>query len=738
MSGARGSWLILFSLLLGGPPASFAASGADLESGSTKGPARQEEPPALELFLAQPRVLQVALSPDGLQVAALLREEGGNRIQVLDALGGESVTPARSKLVTRIAWALDGSGLFLEAEGRLAFQPLGSETERPFFVWRLDRLREQEYEGVDPVAPHHVLVSEKDPQGLFRLLRIDPEGHSEEIYRGGSKLEDFLLLRDGRVGFVTTADGQELIIHRARDAARPELETGVSAAGEEVLRCSPLNACGLVALAEDGGHLLLLSRPESNLRKLARVDLATGGVEILHGDPQGLADLAAVHLDPLDGTPLLAVYRTDALRSYGLTAAVREHLRWLGSRLPAAELEVDPRSPGRRFWLVTHQPSTRQFRRFFVYDTEERALHPILEAERLSVPGVGEELLVEKRHLSYPAKDGRTVYGFLSVPKGADLAETPMVARIHGGPWNHVTPRFDALTQFLVSRGYIVFEPNFRASTGYGLDHLLAARGEFGAGRVHEDIVDGVRWLLSRGVGDGQRVGIVGHSFGGFSTLGAVAFSPQMFRLGIASAPAIDLLRSLEDVDREQGLPNGKDQVELLWNLVVDRKDAAAVERLQRNSPDHRLAETARPLLILAGARDEKIPLVDVQHYALALDELGKDVSLLVDEDSGHSFLKPRLRQAYLYLVERFLAYHLGGTVTSPASLELQEYLNLRLSLRGKSLQAALQASLQARGGTSALWPGVPDSLPDQLAAGSSTRNSAPPPARLVALTPPP
>jgi Prolyl oligopeptidase family len=91
-----------------------------------------------------------------------------------------------------------------------------------------------------------------------------------------------------------------------------------------------------------------------------------------------------------------------------------------------------------------------------------------------------------------------------------------VAANIHGGPWNHVRAGYNHLTQMLANRGYAVFEPNFCGSTGYGRDYLLAARGDFGNGRVQQDIAEGVEHLLARGIGDPQRVGIIGASFGGY------------------------------------------------------------------------------------------------------------------------------------------------------------------------------------------------------------------------------
>ncbi|MCB1034984.1 MAG: S9 family peptidase, partial [Acidobacteria bacterium] len=516
---------------------------------------------------------------------------------------------------------------------------------------------------------------------------LSSTGERDLLYRGPRPLHAFLLEKGGGVAFHSGpagSGGQEpvLAVYRRPDPSAVEGE------GEEVLRCDLERACGLLAL--DGrDRPLLLARPEGDLWKVVGLK-EDGTMEILHGDPRGLADLEEVAFDPRTHEPLLAVYDTEGRRNYSLAPRVGEHLEEIERMLPDGNLHLEARGPGAPYWLITDSAARLQHRRYYLYDTRRRQLEPLLEEERLSVPHLPEELPVAKEHFSYRASDGRKVYGFLSFPRGRDLSHAPLVAHIHGGPWSRVRQGFDPLTQFLVDRGYVVFEPNFRASTGYGLDYVLAGRGQFGDGRVHRDIADGVRHLLDRGIGDPWRVGILGHSFGGFSALGAVAFSPELFKVGIASAPAIDLLRALEDLDEEARLGNGLPQKEVILRFAVDPGDPTATERLRRASPEQHLAETARPLLILAGAKDEKIPLVDVEHYALALDGLGKDVSLLVDEDSGHGFEKPLLREAYLYLLERFFGYHLGGAFDPGRDPRVETYLEGRLLLTGRSLEEAL------------------------------------------------
>src|SRR5690606_11914060 len=142
--------------------------------------------------------------------------------------------------------------------------------------------------------------------------------------------------------------------------------------------------------------------------------------------------------------------------------------------------------------------------------------------------------LSRKIPLQYRAGDGLMIHGYVSLPKGRALRDTPLIALVHGGPVGRIDSNYADTTQLLVNRGYIVFEPNFRISTGYGMAYTAAANRDFGNGIVQQDILDGVDYLLSQGIGDAQQLAIVGASFGGFAVLTGFAYTPDKFKVGIA------------------------------------------------------------------------------------------------------------------------------------------------------------------------------------------------------------
>ncbi|MEM8934537.1 MAG: alpha/beta fold hydrolase, partial [Acidobacteriota bacterium] len=207
-------------------------------------------------------------------------------------------------------------------------------------------------------------------------------------------------------------------------------------------------------------------------------------------------------------------------------------------------------------------------------------------------------------------------------------------------------------------------------------------------GRVHQDIVDGLDHLAARGIGDPENTAIVGHSYGGFAALVGAIEHPGRYRAAVATAPPIDLVRAFRDLAPEHETPSGLSLAVWMREVFVDLDDQEAVAEERRRSPEMRLGATGVPLLLMAGGLDEKVSVVDVRYFAGELAALDHDVSLLVDDEAGHSFDTPHMPKARAVLTERFLGRWLGGDVVPVEDPELDAYLASRMVLTGPSLAA--------------------------------------------------
>jgi len=230
------------------------------------------------------------------------------------------------------------------------------------------------------------------------------------------------------------------------------------------------------------------------------------------------------------------------------------------------------------------------------------------------------------------------------------------VLLVHGGPWAQDHWGLDPTVQFLANRGYAVLQVNYRGSTGYGRDFLLAGTREF-ARKMHDDLIDGVRWAIERGVADGKRVAIMGASYGGYAALSGAAFTPDVFVAAVDRVGISDMVSLIEDWPKywrvgEMGF----------WSRFYgDPRKPDERRILAERSPLNHVDAIRAPLLVVHGANDIRVRRDHSDRIVAALRERNHDVEYLLFTDEGHGINRTPNRIAFMRAVERFLARHLGG-----------------------------------------------------------------------------
>lgn len=656
-------------------------------------------------FLQRASVLSVTLSPDGKRVA-WLNEAGRNReVWLQPTSAGEPRRLMAHTSAQQLAWTRDSRWLLLESPQHL-FAVAADGQAGSGIVTTLGGRGKRALMRVDDALPAAAIVIEQEgltPQGqpaLWRLLRVDMRGKRTLLHEDSRRIIAFALDPEGRLAFIQRVEGLVLTIQRVDADGRLR----------EVARCTQMRRCTPLVTSADGRDLILRGNigDEAGQELLGLMRLgADGSLSTLHVDPRGEADLDALSFDPLSRQPLIASYRSTIAANHGLDADTQRQLQHLENLLPQRDLRIEiGRGTGAR-WLIETRAGHQQGSRWHLYGPDVGTLTALFDDQprdaRNQRPAkrIAESNLARKLPVTWRASDGMRLHGFVYLPPGRAAGTLPLVVMPHGGPWNHWRPEYNGISQFLVNRGYAVFEPNFRASSGHGRAYTFAAKGDFGNGRVQQDVVDGTRFLLASGIGDAKRVGIVGASFGGYSTLLGVTFHPELFKVGVAFVPPPDfawtlrwILRNPESLELGNVVP----MADWLAMLSLDVDDTRRMERLHAQSPLANTTHMNRPLLLVAGGEDRRVGIAGVIEYAARLKLAGKPVSLLVDTDAGHGNREPVAREANLYLLEAMLHRHLGGPAPMQPDPALRDYLrdNLRLCNRD------LQAMCSKRGGADA------------------------------------
>jgi dipeptidyl aminopeptidase/acylaminoacyl peptidase len=246
-----------------------------------------------------------------------------------------------------------------------------------------------------------------------------------------------------------------------------------------------------------------------------------------------------------------------------------------------------------------------------------------------STAGIPRETFVEPELVRYETFDGREIPAFLSLPLEVPEGGVPVIVDIHGGPESQRRPSFRGLSQYLLSRGYALFEPNVRGSTGYGraYTHLDDVEKRMDSVR---DIGAALDWLETREAVDPDRIVAKGGSYGGFMVLASLIEFPDRWAAGVDSVGIANFVTFLENTG-----PWRRELREAEYGSLDE--DRAFLESV---SPINNVGQIAAPLFVLHGANDPRVPVGEARQIAEKAREQDLPVELLVFEDEGHGIAK--------------------------------------------------------------------------------------------------
>jgi acetyl esterase/lipase len=605
-----------------------------------------------QVLFGNPERISPRISPDGATLAWIAPREGVLNVWTAPvgpagvSWGAAQVVTADSDRGIRVfTWAHDGRHL-------LYLQDAGGDENWRLYDVDLPTMHRRDltpYPGVQA----QIIATEKNrpDEILVGLNRDNPQLH--DVYR--------LMLATGELvketenpGFISWVADAELNV-AAGAAAQPDgsivimVPRGAGGVWQPLIAFAAEDALtsGPVSMSQDGSAMLVMSSVGANTGQLVRVDLASGAAEVLAGDHR--ADIAAVRLHPGTREPQLVGFLRDRLEYRAIDPAVEADLAAIGA-LHQGDPDIGDGDDSDAVWLVGFTNDTGPIP-YFLYDRSRREGHFLFEHQ----PELSRYELAPMEPLSYTARDGLEIHGYVTFPPGAGRAGLPMVLNVHGGPWVRDTWGFSPEAQWLANRGYVCMQVNYRGSTGYGKAFVNAGDREWG-GKMQDDLVDAVAFAVGQGWADPARVAIYGGSYGGYAALAGAAFTPDLFCCAVDIVGPSNLKTLIETIP-----PYWAPMISMFHQRVGDPE--ADAEFLWSRSPLSRVASIRTPLLIAQGANDPRVKQAESEQIVAALQEAGIDHEYLLYPDEGHGFAKPENRLHFYAAAERFLARHLGGRV---------------------------------------------------------------------------
>jgi dipeptidyl aminopeptidase/acylaminoacyl peptidase len=486
---------------------------------------------------------------------------------------------------------------------------------------------------------HRILVGlNKRDRQVFDVYRLNVQnGELQLVAENPGNIMDWLTDHQGRLRVALTSDGSNTSLLYREDETDP-FKTVITTDFREMLQP--------VTFTPDNRALYAVSNIGRD--KAALVKYGPGAakeLEVVYSHPE--VDVGGLSYSRKRQTLIAVSYTTWKRERHFFDPQFKAIYERLQQRLPKYELSIVDTNLEEDL-LIVRTYSDRSLGAYYLYEAARQRLTKLADVS----PWLKERKLCEVKPIEYQSRDGFTIHGYLTLPRGKKAQNLPVVVNPHGGPWSRDVWGFDPEVQFLANRGYAVLQMNFRGSTGYGRRFWEASFKQWGR-KMQDDITDGVNWLIKQGVADPQRIAIYGGSYGGYATLAGVTFTPDLYACGIDYVGVSNLLTFMNSIP-----PYWKPLLEQMYQMVGDPQ--TEVDRLREASPVFHADRIKVPLLVAQGAKDPRVNINESDQIVAELKKRGVPVEYLVKEDEGHGFSNEENRFEFYEAMERFLERNLG------------------------------------------------------------------------------
>ncbi|NVK25007.1 MAG: S9 family peptidase [Gammaproteobacteria bacterium] len=316
--------------------------------------------------------------------------------------------------------------------------------------------------------------------------------------------------------------------------------------------------------------------------------------------------------------------------------------------------EMRQQSPHDSLHLIDHTPDWKKVvvkiegstssGDYFIYDGKE---FQYLTSARQKISPENVHQITEFR---YETRDGVTIPTLITLPKVEKVNNLPAMILPHGGPESYDQIEFNWLAQYFASKGFIVVQPQFRGSTGFGAEHTLSGRGEWGR-KMQNDLTDAVTVLKNKGYINPEQVCIAGISYGGYAALAGAVFTPDLYKCVISINGVSDVDAMMTTERRNYGSDHW---VVSYWEDVI-AKGSFNEDHLAQISPINHAKKIQAPVLLIHGTYDKVVPIDQSEEMEEALEDEDKDVTFVELPRGDHHLSTYKNRIAAMHAIDKFV-----------------------------------------------------------------------------------
>jgi dipeptidyl aminopeptidase/acylaminoacyl peptidase len=477
-----------------------------------------------------------------------------------------------------------------------------------------------------------VAMNKRDPVN-FDVYRLNVKtGELKPYLLNPGNITKWYPDADGSIRLVKVSDGvNESILFRTNDKAP----------FRSIIKNNFKDRVEPIAFTGVKNYFYALSNVNRDKTALIEINAETGKQEkVVYASDK--ADILNVDYSRRKRRLELVEWEEAKPQKYFLDKDIEQIYHTLAGKVQGNELNIVDRDSAENKFIIVSS-NDRNPGSYYLY---ERGGNKITKLADIN-PEIKPDELCDMRPITFKASDGMMINGYLTIPKGKDQRNLPVVVVPHDNIWGRNSWDYDAEVQFLANRGYAVFQVNYRGSAGYGKAFRTAGFKQIG-GKIQDDITDGVKWLIANKIANPKKIAIFGGGFGGFSALYGLSFHPELYNCAVVKYGVINLFTYLKDVP-----PFVKPFQQMTYEMIGNPETDA--EHLRAISPVFHTDKIKSPLLIFQGAKDPRANISVLNQFVRELKNRNVPVTYRLKENERAYFKSEHNRMEMYGEIESFL-----------------------------------------------------------------------------------
>ena len=646
--------------------AAFLCATAEL---STACAAEKADP---AVYGALPTVSFAEISPDGSTVAQIQSANGVRAIAFYDLAGEKKTIGVELGDVDarNLTWAGPNHVLATVSASKTFAWGRGLETHEFWRLISVDRRtgefsylfsgasRFDRFFGAPELIstlkdePEYILAGHISNFGEYSIYKVNLTSGKEKIVMRGDRADgNFKEKFAGTVEWVVDADSAPAVRvdyytdDEQRRFYKPDSEGGWTLASALPEKEADEQQAVVYSLA-GAPNLIYAKMIVHGYRKFVIFNIDSGEIEKEMFSPTGF-DVGGAIVDPAQNTAIGVTYLDNFEQTYFLRPDLQKIQLDLEAALPSGKPHITSWSDDfmRIMVRVSYKDHPDQF---FLFDREANSL-ALFSTAYSALDG---RVAAVKERYDYTTSDGMRIPGYLTVPNGAEKKSMPLIVLPHGGPFARDSQAFDWWSFFYAARGYLVYQPNFRGSAGYGEAFREAGFGEWGR-KMQDDITEGVQSLIADEIADPERVCIAGASYGGYAALAGATLTPGFYSCAVSVSGISNILLLLSDARRDENPEND------YWTARIGSRFSDE-DSLRKISPLYNITSDTSPTMLIHSEHDIVVPVGQSRIMRNALRDAGREHEFVVMAGEDHWLSTASARTEMLQRSIDFIDKHIG------------------------------------------------------------------------------